>query len=423
MDMKYFLQNFIEQKLEESQNILVAKYVHKMGGNTLYLEIWKKLPSGNYYHTISNQHGINISPSSIDLRSGHATASKNVAKVTKYYDQDGDAGALKHLNSLLPGWKKAPLKESYSENDWKKDSEAVKKSKDPKFVSKMINKWGERGSAWLGHPALKEEIELSEKVELDHSRYLRSHGKKARGSGMWMFTSKDMGKPSSDEMVTVNGNLSSAAKEAAKKLGTNRVYVMESIELDEVSMSLAKKVQKARHAKGDEFRNKAGIHGTDTSSGKRAMDMATKNWDKADKTKAIISRRMGESVDLNETQQPYIVIDTNNDNTVVAMASDEKEAKRSISTAHLPPMEIKDKSGLKVVKSRKKQFIGHALKESDNLNEDIHNDLNDAIIDFQKKLMRMNRQLDPAIAKEVKTIDKLLDDLRTGPLFKIRPGR
>jgi len=38
--------------------------------------------------------------------------------------------------------------------DWTKDSAAVKASKDPKFVNKMINKWGERGGAWLNHPAL-----------------------------------------------------------------------------------------------------------------------------------------------------------------------------------------------------------------------------------------------------------------------------
>jgi hypothetical protein len=66
---------------------------------------------------------------------------------------------------------------------------------------------------------------------------------------------------------------------------------------------------------------------------------------------------------------------------------------------------------------------GYGPNESTDLNEDVHNDLNDAIIDFQKKLMRMTRQLDPAIAKEVKAIDKSLDDLRTGPLFKVRPGR
>lgn len=97
--------------LNEAQNALVAKYSNKFGGNTLYFEIWKKLPSGNLYFTLSNQHGINTSPSSVDLKSDHATARKNVEKTVKYYDQDGDRGALKHLNSMLPGWKKAPLRE------------------------------------------------------------------------------------------------------------------------------------------------------------------------------------------------------------------------------------------------------------------------------------------------------------------------
>ena len=45
-------------------------------------------------------------------------------------------------------------KEETSNADWIKDSAAVKASKDPKFVSKMIDKWGQRGDAWLNHPAL-----------------------------------------------------------------------------------------------------------------------------------------------------------------------------------------------------------------------------------------------------------------------------
>jgi hypothetical protein len=77
---------------------------------------------------------------------------------------------------------------------------------------------------------------LTEGVEIDHSRHMRAHGKKASGSGQWIFTTKDSGEPSADEMVTVNGTLSVAGKEAAKKLKTNRVYVMEEIQLDEASL-------------------------------------------------------------------------------------------------------------------------------------------------------------------------------------------
>jgi len=44
--------------------------------------------------------------------------------------------------------------EGTSNADWIKDSAAVKASKDPKFINKMIDKWGHRGGAWLNHPAL-----------------------------------------------------------------------------------------------------------------------------------------------------------------------------------------------------------------------------------------------------------------------------
>lgn len=51
-----------------------------------------------------------------------------------------------------------PKEETHNEGtsnaDWIKDSAAVKASKDPKFVNKMIDKWGQRGGAWLNHPTL-----------------------------------------------------------------------------------------------------------------------------------------------------------------------------------------------------------------------------------------------------------------------------
>jgi hypothetical protein len=204
----------------------------------------------------------------------------------------------------------------------------------------------------IGHP-LVEEVSLDEKVEVDHSRYMRSHGKKARGRGMWVFTSKDMGSPSNDEMVTVNGDLASAAKEAAKKLGTNRVYVMEEVELDEVSQALGHKVAKARQAQASQLRQKA--------------------VDEPDMMKAFAKTKAANTA--------------------------EKKAGKSYNR------------------------LVRKTNEEVELTEDVHNDLNDSIIDFQKKLMRMSRQLDPTVAKEIKKIDKMLDDLRSGPLFKIRPGR
>jgi len=99
-----------ETELSEAKNELVAKYMNKSGDNTLYYEIYE-MPNGNYTSTITNQNGVNMSASSIDLKSSHANARKNVDRTTMFYDQDGDKGALKHLNNLLPGWKKASVNE------------------------------------------------------------------------------------------------------------------------------------------------------------------------------------------------------------------------------------------------------------------------------------------------------------------------
>jgi len=91
---------------------------------------------------------------------------------------------------------------------------------------------------------------------------------------------------------------------------------------------------------------------------------------------------------LSEMKQPYVVIDTADGDKVVAMASDEKGAKSIIATSELPPMSIKDKNILKIVKTRKKQSIGYPLSEEVELDGavDHHNNLNDLIFDFQKRL-------------------------------------
>lgn len=75
-----------------------------------------------------------------------------------------------------------------------------------------------------------------------------------------------------------------------------------------------------------------------------------------------IEKLMSEEL-LNEVKFPWIVIDTADDNKVVAMASDESDAKDSIRSAERPPMNIKDKSTLKIVKTRKKQHAGMPLVE------------------------------------------------------------
>ena len=68
----------------------------------------------------------------------------------------------------------------------------------------------------------------------------------------------------------------------------------------------------------------------------------------------------------------HVVIDTADDDKVVSMASDEKGAKSSIVSAERPPMSIKDKKTLKIVKLKKPagqkaadKLIGYPLKEED----------------------------------------------------------
>jgi hypothetical protein len=76
-----------------------------------------------------------------------------------------------------------------------------------------------------------------------------------------------------------------------------------------------------------------------------------------------------EEVELDEMKEPFVVVDTADGNKVVGTASSEKGAKEIITTAQLPPMKIKDKKTLKIVKVKKKQDIGYPLKEETELDE------------------------------------------------------
>jgi hypothetical protein len=146
------------------------------------------------------------------------------------------------------------------------------------------------------------EEKITEATELDHSRYMRVHGKKAKGDGNWMFTSKEMGEPKDGEMVTVSGSLSTAAKEAAKKLKTNRVYVMEEVELDEaldkdyagMLGKFKKAVDKAEEAKSKGDKEKMSKHLEDARNrlfGMKSTDSAklktTDHYDRYNKMKGM----------------------------------------------------------------------------------------------------------------------------------------
>ena len=86
---------------------------------------------------------------------------------------------------------------------------------------------------------------------------------------------------------------------------------------------------------------------------------------------AKLRLKMGDALD--EMREPFVVVDTADGNKVVGTASDERGAKDIISSAERPPMRIKDKKTLKIVKTRKKQMIGQPLQE------DGHSDVPSAI--------------------------------------------
>ena len=72
---------------------------------------------------------------------------------------------------------------------------------------------------------------------------------------------------------------------------------------------------------------------------------------------------VNEEVELDEMKEPFVVVDTADGNKVVGTASDEKGVKSIITSAELPPMKIKDKKTLKIMKSKKRQMIGQPFKE------------------------------------------------------------
>lgn len=95
------------------------------------------------------------------------------------------------------------------------------------------------------------------------------------------------------------------------------------------------------------------------------------NQQAVDKFIKITGIDITEEVGIDEAVKiTHVVIDTADDDKVVSMASDEKGAKSSIVTAERPPMSIKDKKTLKIVKLKKPagqkaadKMIGYPLKE------------------------------------------------------------
>ena len=83
--------------------------------------------------------------------------------------------------------------------------------------------------------ATKESVEQVDEV-VNQDRYMRSHGKAAKGQGRWSFTTMRTGTPKEKDIVTATGNMADAANIAKRHFKGKDIYVMESVEhLDELT--------------------------------------------------------------------------------------------------------------------------------------------------------------------------------------------
>lgn len=104
-----------------------------------------------------------------------------------------------------------------------------------KGKTKVVDRKKERHGYDVGEDekVYEEAEELDEAVSVSHDRYLRSHGKKASGSGAWIFTHKKYGNIDLNDDKSSHigkGKFSDAAKSAkawAKKHGHTTIYVAE----------------------------------------------------------------------------------------------------------------------------------------------------------------------------------------------------
>ena len=144
----------------------------------------------------------------------------------------------------------------------------------------------------------------------------------------------------------------------------------------------------------------------ETEKGKRWSVQVYNMGNKFELNMYLTSSHVPEGDMLDEMREPYAVVDTADGNKVVGTASDEKGAKSIISTSQLPPMKIKDKKTLKIVKVKKKQMIGQPIKEEEGPDNrpDSAKDVDQGRDDKKKTRIA---QLQLQIAKATETINKL----------------
>lgn len=182
---------------------------------------------GNYADGDKNRKRANKRMAGIASASGRLADKANMAENWQEKNESND------LDEKYKDPWAAPRKGSSA---WHAAQQRKKAERDPEEV-KRVNAIGNKN-----HMVGTAKITHNEAVEVSHDRYMRSHGKKASGGeGNWMFTHKRMGDANVNdpkEVHSARGKFSDAKKSAqqwAKKHGHSTVYVMEEVELDEVS--------------------------------------------------------------------------------------------------------------------------------------------------------------------------------------------
>lgn len=178
---------------------------------------------------------------------GHAKPTVSVRNVGK-----PRAAQEKHHNVIktyLSG--KTKLKESAELDEAKNPQyievthitgEKSKKPVHPDNAFKALNHYKSLRTTKSARIVSEENDDLDEAVEVSHQRYLRSHGKKAKGAGSFAFTHKEYGDAKGDDVHWANNASSFAdaaksAKKWAKENGHSRIFVMEG---SEIKTSLSK---------------------------------------------------------------------------------------------------------------------------------------------------------------------------------------
>ena len=164
---------------------------------------------------------------------------------------------------------------------------------------KAADKWMDDNEDDIEIKQVMNESVLNEGVKVRHDRYKRTHGKNASGKGTWTFTTRSFGDPSNNEiyMGKSNQSVKDAAKDAAKALGSDEVYVMES------AASLSEQAQSGDREAYKKFFNAAlkrfgadSIADMDDDKKKEFFTYVDKNWESEDEK--------NESVQIDEKTVP-----------------------------------------------------------------------------------------------------------------------